>query len=172
MIWADNDPTLSGRRVIGNPGRKLRLRRFGARRIEGNSVSGGDGLRAQRLGDYLFSSLPCESWRGLSALGVIWTAEGVRIMFLPWKTSRPVPDFRCFAAEKKLRRAMSDIVGILPCVIGKSDPRWLEFGLKQPRPDASGPRGAMGRTPAAESVGVDFRPIDQSSSSWQRGSLT
>ena len=40
------------------------------------------------------------------------------------------------AAEKKLRRAMSNIVGILPCVIAKNDPRWLEFGLNRPRPDA------------------------------------
>ncbi|MBA3833927.1 MAG: hypothetical protein H0X34_18970 [Chthoniobacterales bacterium] len=61
------------------------------------------------------------------------------------------------AAEKKLRRAMSAIVGILPCVIGKSDPRWLEFGLKQPRPDAP-PMSARydGGVSIATPLAVDF----------------
>jgi hypothetical protein len=39
------------------------------------------------------------------------------------------------AAERKLRREMHNVVMLLPCVIGKSDPRWLAFSLQQPRPD-------------------------------------
>ena len=66
------------------------------------------------------------------------------------------------AAEKKLRRAMSSIVGLLPCVIGRADPRWLEFGLKRPRPSAPDARVALYQAPAAEPVEVDFRPVEQS----------
>jgi L-amino acid N-acyltransferase YncA len=38
------------------------------------------------------------------------------------------------AAEKSLRREMSFVVVALSHQLGKSDPRWLEFGLKQPKP--------------------------------------
>jgi len=40
------------------------------------------------------------------------------------------------AAEKKLRRKMWGIGRMLSAILGKSDARWLEFGLKQPNPDA------------------------------------
>ncbi len=62
------------------------------------------------------------------------------------------------AAEKKLRWDMHKIVICLPCSIGKSDPRWLEFGLKLPRPSAPDPRAALSVASAPEPVAVDFRP--------------
>jgi hypothetical protein len=39
-------------------------------------------------------------------------------------------------AEKNLHGEMSFVVVVLWHQLGKSDPRWLQFGLKQPRPDA------------------------------------
>ncbi len=64
-------------------------------------------------------------------------------------------------AEKKLRHAMRGIVRMLPSLIGKSDPRWLEFGLKQPHPPEPAPVAAMSATAAPEPVVVDFRPAEQ-----------
>lgn len=52
-----------------------------------------------------------------------------------------------------------DIVSLLPCVIAKNDPRWLEFGLNRPRPDAVNARVPFAHSPAAEPVEVDFRPV-------------
>jgi hypothetical protein len=66
------------------------------------------------------------------------------------------------AAEKKLRHAMSSIVMLLPCVIGKSDSRWLEFGLKRPQPSAPDARATLDHAPAVEPVKVDFGPVEQS----------
>jgi hypothetical protein len=49
------------------------------------------------------------------------------------------------AAEKTLRREMSFVVVVLSHQLGKSDPRWLEFGLKQPRPEAPAASARDGR---------------------------
>lgn len=65
------------------------------------------------------------------------------------------------AAEKKLRRHMSSIIGILPCVIDKDDPRWLEFGLKQPRPKATAGCALPNQTVVAQTVEVEFRAVEQ-----------
>jgi hypothetical protein len=61
------------------------------------------------------------------------------------------------AAEKSLRREMSFVVVVLSHQLGKSDPRWLEFGLKQPAPD-SPPTSARygGGVSIAAPVVVDF----------------
>ena len=40
------------------------------------------------------------------------------------------------AAEKRLRRMMHGVVVMLGAPLGKGDPRWLAFGLNQPRPGA------------------------------------
>lgn len=66
-------------------------------------------------------------------------------------------------AEKNLRRAMSDIVYVLPHLIGKSDPRWLEFGLKQPRPSVLDPGRATNPTADSTPLTVDFRSAEQAS---------
>ena len=66
-------------------------------------------------------------------------------------------------AEKQLRKAMSAIISLLPCAIEKSDPRWLEFGLKQPQPSAPEARPAFSSTPLAEPTELDFRPLERSS---------
>jgi hypothetical protein len=69
------------------------------------------------------------------------------------KSSKRVRD----SAEKSLRREMSFVVVVLSRQLGKSDPRWLEFGLKQPRPDAP-PKSARygGGTPTIGPLVVDF----------------
>ena len=40
------------------------------------------------------------------------------------------------AAEKRLRRTMRSVRLFVSAALGKGDPRWLEFGLNQPRPGA------------------------------------
>lgn len=61
------------------------------------------------------------------------------------------------AAEKSLRREMSFVVVVLSHQLGKSDPRWLEFGLKQPRPDAPPASARSGRgVSIAVPMVVDF----------------
>jgi hypothetical protein len=63
------------------------------------------------------------------------------------------------AAEKSLRHEMYFVVVILSRQLGKSDPRWSEFGLKQPRPDAppASVRYGKGVSVTAPTV-VDFSP--------------
>ena len=57
---------------------------------------------------------------------------------------------------------MSNIVSILPCVIGKGDPRWLEFGLKRPRPEDTTDRRLLNNHAVpAEPILLDFRPGEQ-----------
>jgi hypothetical protein len=63
------------------------------------------------------------------------------------------------AAEKKLRREMHSVVALLPHFIGKSDPRWLAFGLKQPRPNDKAVRPCYTAVADAEPLRIDFAPI-------------
>jgi hypothetical protein len=61
------------------------------------------------------------------------------------------------AAEKTLRREMSFVGVVLSHQLGKSDPRWLEFGLKQPRSDAPPSSARYGRgVSIGEPQVVDF----------------
>lgn len=63
------------------------------------------------------------------------------------------------AAEKKLRKEMHDVVMLLPCTLGKNDPRWLAFGLKQSRPDNPAKDRRQLPAPATETVEVNFAAL-------------
>ena len=60
------------------------------------------------------------------------------------------------SAEKALRHEMRFVVVILSCQLSKSDPRWLEFGLKQPDRDAPLVPDASARAPVTPLLVVDF----------------
>ena len=63
------------------------------------------------------------------------------------------------AAEKSLRRELHFVVVVLSNQLGKSDPRWLEFGLKQPRREAPPASAHYGREVSmAAPMVVDFGP--------------
>lgn len=64
------------------------------------------------------------------------------------------------AAEKKLRRKMHFVISLLSIPLGKSDPRWLAFGLNQPQ--AGAPQAIVPRFPAraaTEPIEIDFAQI-------------
>lgn len=63
-------------------------------------------------------------------------------------------------AEKKLRHEMHFVVVYLGCAIGKRDPRWRAFGLKQPRTDAEPIDVYCKATPSSPAIEVDFAAAD------------
>ena len=132
-----------------NVPKRIALRMELARRV-------GEFFRAHPEYEVGFAGVTAE--RGRSLAQVIIAAQSemqmAKASAIAKKRSRDV-------AEKKLRRAMSDIVGILPYAIEKSDPRWLEFGLKQPRPGTPVVRAVTSDESAAAPVSVDFQPVDQ-----------